>query len=471
MKQKKYFILAAAAALFAACSSDDTTIEQAQKQQAPQVPVMFDSYVNRGITRSGQAGDQTTASLQAATSDLTESEGFGVFAYYTNNNDYDLLYTPNFMYNQKVWYASSAFTYSPVKYWPNEYGSNAVSDDKDRVSFFAYAPYTPVTPATGKVEDATWGITGLNRNTSSGDPLVKYIASFDDISNSVDLCWGVYNETGWNIVQTGATQTDLVAGKPWLNVQRPADATTAQKLKFTFLHALAKLNVTIDTYADGTAAAPVSEPALTKVYVRSITFSGFASKGALNLNNVTANKPYWMDYAGTNDLVADEITFYDGRKDGKEGVTGAVATNEKVVGLNPTIISNDGNSTVGVTGTPVNLFRKYATDKYVAAEPADAVYIIPTEEEVNVTIVYDIETKDTNLPNFLSDGANYGSSIENRITKKITFTGGSKFEAGKSYTLKLHLGLNSVKFDAEVTAWTPETAQDVNLPSNTPVTP
>jgi len=472
---KKSYLILAAAALFAACSSDDspTAPEQNQAYTKGEVPVAFDSYVNRGITRAGQSGDQTTATLQAATSTLATSEGFGVFAYFTGNNPYDQLCTPNFMYNQKVWYNSTttAFEYSPIKYWPNEYGTTAISDDVDKVSFFAYAPYVQVAPQTGKVvEDATTGITGMNRNSSTGDPLVKYVASFDDISKSVDLCWGVYNETGWTIQQTSTSQSPaLVAGKPWLDVQRPDDATSAQKLKFTFLHALAKLNVTIDTYVDGTAAANLTEPALTKVYVRSISFSGMATKGALNLNNTNANKPYWMDYAGTNDLVADdEITFYDGRKDGKEGIAGALATNEKTLGLNPVIISDDGNTQNGVTGSAVNLFRKMSSTPgtYEAAGVNDAVYFIPTEEEVNVTIVYDIETKDSNLPNLISDGISYGSSIENRITKKITFTSGSKFEAGKSYTLQLHLGLNSVKFNAEVSPWTDESAQDVNLPAN-----
>ena len=194
-------------------------------------------------------------------------------------------------------------------------------------------------------------------------------------------------------------------------------------------------------------------------------------KGALNLNNGTANKAEWLDYAGTNDLVTgDELTIYDGRKDGKEGVAGAVASNEKTLGLNPVIISNDGNSTAGVTNVPVNLFGKTdpATGDAVAIGDTESVYVIPTGDAITVIIDYDVETIDANLPSLISDGTNYGSSINNVIRKTVTFGSDTHFENGKAYKLTLHLGMNSVKFTADVTGWTAANDDaDVNLPGNT----
>jgi len=453
---KKYLILFAAAVLsLAACN----------KQEAPTAPaanapaaISFDGYLNRGVaTRSGYAGLLDNTSIQA------DTIGFGVFAYYTDFNAYDDQATPNFMYNQQVTYSGDKWVYTPVKYWPNEYGTSAISDDVDKVSFFAYAPYVAVTPSTGKVDDATYGITGMNRNTASGDPILKYIGSFDP-TKSVDLCWGVAataDAAAWKIVQTNDVQDPAIAaGKPWIDVQRPLDPTDNQKLKFTFLHALSQLNVQIDADVDVNAGHENALAAGTKIYVRSISFTGLAMKGALNLNNSVADKAEWLDYAGINDLTAEDFVIYDGRKDGREGVVGAVASNEKSLGLNQVIISNDGNTQVGVTNTAVNLFQ--STD-------ADAkVYVIPVDETITVTIDYDVETVDTNLPNLLSDGVKYGSKINNKISKQVKFGEATKFENGKSYVLKLHLGMNSVKFDAAVVDWVDATAADVYLPKNQP---
>ncbi len=204
---RKVFLFAAAAAMLAACSSKD--IDTSQPDVSTQAPleegaVGFDAYTQRATTRSGQSGVMDLTALRKS--------GFGVFGYYTDNNDYEQSRTPDFMYNQKVYdntpsVATAAWMYEPVKYWPNEYGSTAVSDDNDRVSFFAYAPYVDVAPSSGKLvksqsTDDQWGITGMSRNSAAGDPLVKYIANFE-AAKRVDLMWGVCDDPLWAIVQTG----------------------------------------------------------------------------------------------------------------------------------------------------------------------------------------------------------------------------------------------------------------------------
>lgn len=456
---KKFLTLAAVAAMFAACSNDADPVQEAEIAKATEVskvPVGFDIYLNRATTRSGTAGEITTASIQTGDH---KNDGFGVFGFYTDNNDYDQMATPNFMYNQQVKYVGSKWVYEPVKYWPNEYGSKAASDDADKVSFFAYAPYVAVTPSTGKVEDATSGIAGMTRNSATGDPFIKYVVSLDP-TKSVDLLWGTVanGAESWSVFDNGngTTQT-MIVGKPWLDVQRPSGAVD-QKMKFDFKHALAKLNVDIDAFVDGTNNTNALADG-TKIYVRSITFEGLAMKGALNLNNGVADKAQWMDFGGINDLEGGEVTIFDGRKDGKEGFMGAVASNEKNTGLNPVIISNDENTTAGVTKDAVNLFAG-ATD---ATSP---VYVIPTSEDVNVTIVYDVETADANLAKYLSDGKTPGSSIENKISKENVFGATVKLENGKAYTLHIHLGMNSVKLDAVVSDWVNGVEENTYLPSN-----
>lgn len=465
---KKYLFLAVAATVFAACSNDSDPVSQAPENgknntEVANVPVTLDAYVDRATTRAGLTGETTVASLQTA------NEGFGVIAYYTDNNTYDGLTTPNFMYNQQVKYVAPNWTYTPVKYWPNEYGSNATSEEIDRVSFFAYGPYVAVNPSNGKATANTdWGITGLSRNSASGDPFVKYIASFD-ATKSVDLVWGVSDGTAWNIVESTTPQA-MTPGLPWLDVQRPKDPTTTQKLKFTFKHALTKLNVQIDAIVDAVTTPANERDDNTRIFVRSVTFEGFAMQGALNLNNTEANKPLWLSYDGANDLDnGDEVTIYDGRKDGKEGV--AAAGSEKSRGLNPELIQHTewdltaaSTMKAGVTKTPVNLFNSTVANT--------CFYVIPTNDNVKVTIVYDVETEDANLNTYLSDGKTHGSSIENKITKEINFAAATattpvyKMEAGKSYAIALHLGMNSVKFDAAVGGWGTDTNAAAELPAN-----
>ena len=501
--KKKIFFFAAAAAMMAACSSNDsldtgavTKTETTLEQGA----VGFDAYTGR----TTRAGDNGIIKTSANNSLGLQDTGFGVFGFYTDNNEYDGQTIPNFFYNEKIEYntISGKWGYEPVKYWPNEYGASAIADEADKVSYFAYAPYVTVTPGTGKVNgDTSYGITQLSRNSKTGDPYVKYISSFD-WSKNVDLLWGVVpsENTTWKTV-AGQDQT-LVAGKPWLDVERPREAlaqdAAIQRVKFQFEHATAQLNVIVDYDADAdghqeTAATDLDES--TRVYVRSVSFTGFAMKGALNLNNTEVNTPLWMSYDGESDLEpGDETVINDGRKDGREGQTSAPT--EKNPYINPALIQTKAwaSDNKGVLNKPQNLFYFPAAED-VAADMLSAiptgkvdleekeaiglgvgtaflssqdyttgdvnkamlnwpVMVIPNGDEMTITITYDVETVDSKLANKLSDGSTLGSSIENKITKTITFQGAKNYlEAGKKYIVKLHLGLNSVKFDAEVSEW------------------
>lgn len=466
---KKYFILAVAALTFAACSNEDAiVVEQAAEQQG-EVPVAFDSYVNRATTRAGYTGTISNAGT------LQTTPGFGVFAFYTDADSYDQSFTPNFMYNQNVEYASTSWQYTPVKYWPNEFGSGALSDDKDKVSFFAYAPYVEVKASTGKATaDDTWGIVGMKNNSAAGDPMVKYISTFWT-DKQVDLLWGTVASTSvsWALKNTG--NQDLTLGMPWLNVQHPQATSTnwaaAQKVKFDFKHALAWLNVQVDTKADGDVLQ--SPAANTKVFIRSVSFEGFDTKGALNLNNAEPNTALWYNF----DCLAElnngaEVTIKDGRKDGKEGLTPAT---KEYVGINPTLVQSAvwGSTTAGVTGTTVNLFCK--ENGTAPEEKSYPIFVIPNGDKLKVTIEYDVLTKDDNLSGILNDGETHGSVVKNVITRYITASGEGDVDPaggdiilknGKKYTINLHLGLNSVQFDADVTGWTSGDDGGADLPQN-----
>lgn len=396
MKQMKFTIYAIATLLLMGCAQMEESAEPKGSGAQSADVVGFDVYTQRS-TRSGTTGDVATDNLKTGSH---SADGFGVFAYYTGEGNYSLDFTPNFMYNQQVKYNSSAsrFTYEPQKYWPNE--------ENHHVSFFAYAPWVDVTASTGAAADQTYGITGMTKNNATGDPLIHYVAT-TDLSKGVDLCWNR---------QLNQTKSD-------------------NTVNFSLAHALSKLNVTVETIIDVDAN--------TKIYIRSITFSGFTMKGSLNLNSATAQ---WTGYEKGGPLNKDAVTFYDGRRDGREGYM--ADDSELPAGINPDLVQstlwNDASPKPGVTNSARNLFS--------SASAADPAYVIPTGDPVDITIEYDIETADPKLKGyFLSDGKTNGTSIANRITKTNVLT---SLEAGKSYIINLNLGLTDVTFDAtSVSTW------------------
>ncbi len=439
---RKYLILLALAAALVGCAKDSEMADDSAKavknntKTVAKQPVLFGAYINRATTRAGEPGVLVTSNADTSAGEINlQDTGFGVFAYYTDDDLYSSIYQPNFMYNTKV--SGAGWDYSPLRYWPNEFGSDASSVGVDRLSFFAYAPHVDVTPSTGLVTgDNTYGIVGLSRNAATGDPWVKYYASLDP-SKQVDCCWGV----------------DKTTGKPIIDLTKQG---VSEKVEFAFNHALAALNVQIDAAIDQLNPGGTLD-ANTKIYVRSVTFEGFVTKGAFNLNT---DKATWYDLAGANYIDGGSVTIFDGRTNGKEGQSESV--NEAPLGLNPVIVQSQpysGTPTAGVTPTAVNLFNASATAP---------LYVIPSGQPLNVTIVYDVETKNPDLTTKLSDGETYGTSVENKITKTIKLGEENlKLEAGKLYTVNLHLGMTSVKFDATVSEWDESTdSAETYLPDN-----
>ena len=150
---------------------------------------------------AGFAQDATKASGEKAS--LANNDKIGVFACYTGDIPYNLTsVSPDFMYNQEVTYNESNWTYSPVKYWPN--------NDSERISFFSYYPYISSEAALA----ATDGIIGFSNANAKGDP------------------WLVFK------LPKGApaTQTDLMYGTPRIDVQKQS---VSDKVSFTLNHALA----------------------------------------------------------------------------------------------------------------------------------------------------------------------------------------------------------------------------------------
>ena len=529
---KKLFLFAAAAAMMTACSETEVLENAASLSEISEAPVTFDVYTQRNVTRGGVAGTNDNDNIGA--------RGFGVFGYWTKGTEYSANATPNFMYNQKVYTSESPATpetlwsYEPVKYWPNEFGSAAISDEVDRVSFFAYAPWTEFEPTTGQVKvdeskfeepadipypdelitdeekaafkeayieqaKQDWinllqkkNIISVNKNTATGDPIIKYYVDTDP-ATSVDLLWGVAAEDAEDnytaIGGNNANNVKINAGKPFIDLTKPNNPIE-DKLLFNLKHALAKIKVTIDYIADDftpKAGNTLDEEDRveinakeTRIFVRSFTMSGFATKGSLNLNNTVAGEPLWKDEDGVKELnFSKPVTFLDGRKDDHEGVKTGEVKSEDPQGLNPELIQKyavmDKDEETGVTtwpedqnpGVQMDPVLLFGGKAEIAEEEDGFFYVIPRNsgEPVDVTIAYDVETIDAALPGKLADDETHGISIPNVITKENIFKD-LDIKAGYQYEINIHLGMTSVKISATVKPWEKQDAVDVNLPSN-----
>ena len=415
---KKVLFFAAVAALTLASCAKIAPVEVLEED----VAIGFSAYSGNAVTKAGTAGEMTTTSLQ--------STGFGVFAYQTTG-DYSSSATPNFMYNTKV--STSAWTYSPIKYWPNQIQAGntdsqpATAYQADKVSFFAYAPHVAATASTGAVTGGTdEGITALTSNDTAGDPKVTYKVSAD-LDKQVDLLWAVSNGATWTNV-AGTTNTPT-SGKPYLNLQKPKIGTA---IHFYFKHALAQINLQAVAAYNQVAAGGTAQNGV-KITISEVVLSvpGMTQTATLNLNNTTANAPLWENASGSTDLTLT-VTGNNLNPDLKDGGAKKAAQQPD-----------------GVTDTPDDVI---VDGKYYTIIPKTG-----SDVTVNVKVTYYVTTDDTDL----KDGY---SRVENVISKDVTFTGG--FAAGTKNTIKMILGISEVKFEAEVSDWADGTSADINLPIN-----
>ena len=292
---KKIMILAAAAALALVSCAKVETIQNTNDENA----IVFGAY-------SGKVTETKLAAL--TTSTLTS---FGVYAYYTDGADWSASATPNFMFNQSVTGShAGGFTYSPLKYWPNE--------TSDKLSFFAYAPY--MTMSNGIEEDS--------ENTDTGAPTIKYTMPALE-ANQVDLLWAT----------------------PLKNQQRDTYGNNG-KVAFVFNHALAKIEVKVRYLLEsinagsttGSALAAVTTVTLNEVHITG-PFGG--ASGTLNLETGV-----WSDVTLDDDNVTYSTT----------GLTQNVTnSNAAVTGINPAIILP--NSTADpAAGYDVEVTVKYTVE-------------------------------------------------------------------------------------------------------------
>ena len=313
-------LAAVAALVLSACAKIETETPSAEPEA-----ISFGVYTPKSVATKvgGQAGTLTNLTLGKS-----DGSGFGVFAYYSDNstngatNDYTPApsnFYPNFMWNTNVKgngngsAAATAWTYSPVKYWPNEYVSTVTDQGIDKITFFAYAPWVSADKSTGKVGSETEGITTLSNNDTTGDPTLTFVVP-TNAAEQVDVLY--------------ADKTNL------MNLIKPDDNDPVQ---FTFKHALTSIAFRVQTFING-----VND-------VNNLTDEGAAVDGA---TTVTLKEVYFggasVYPSGTLNIATGEWTpaAAASKTFSKTGLTQNVTkTKADVTGFGPIMIIPNGAST------------------------------------------------------------------------------------------------------------------------------
>ena len=438
---------------------------------------------NIGATKDTRATLPDTKG-ELTTERLKETTGFGVFTYYSEDKEYPLKGDNtdkpfNFMFNQQVNWDTDHWTYSPLKYWPND---NQPADNKGAtgsvdhsyLSFFAYAPYTPYrettteTNTTDAAADSDDGIVKITSNdTETGQSYLTYRMSAErpfEVDNNVDLLWAMRPNL-WKTMDEKEQNEDgseTVTHPGYVNGQ----------VKFNFKHALAKFTICVQGLFDRTSTADQSKDypddvdPNTRILVESVDFSGspLMTQGNMYLvphtststsdddsNGKTLNAyPYWElrkldgeDAKPTPLLIKDfdingdiRDAYYDpsekhyDRDYFHKGATADADSTEAMFKELPK----------GVTHKEVSLFND--EDHYCLVIPNKDYIEGNSDEAMTVRIVYHVITYD---PNLKFNSTPYCSIVRNAIT--ATFSDDFVFEPNKKYKLRLLLGLTTVKFE------------------------
>lgn len=239
---KKFFmgIAAMAALTLVSCSSDDlnSLSDNSSKNEA----ISFDGYLGRSaVSVNGTRGSVETI-------DKLKTDGFGVFGNYSEESEGTKpVYGANWFDNVKVTCPSSAWTYSPLKFWATQ----------GHIDFLAYAPY-----------DSKYD----NKVTKDNQKLDFSVDS--DIKNQKDLLYA-------NAV--GKTKDKI--------------SSTGNKVKFLFAHALSKLGYKVKLSGNYSSNATFKLTKITLAGSPNGATPAFYTSGKIDLSKTNTASDLWSDYA------------------------------------------------------------------------------------------------------------------------------------------------------------------------------
>ena len=322
MKKNLFGWLAMAAMLVGTgCSTDEVV-----NDYSPENAIQFGTYVGRDAQSRVSVTDIRV--LEEATF------GFGVFANYSTNNGVAL--TPNIINNTKVTWSGSAWTYSPVKYWPN--------NGTDQVTFWAYGPW--------------------NTGNTNKEAIAPHFAISDG--------------------------TDYVATNPVSHKKTTVDDVN-DKVMLTFKHMMSKVGFKVEAIVDeleneDKANGKVDESSdetrtdidsNTKIVVTQVTLSGdLVTSGTYTYGDVPSSDPVRQDWnLNSNSATSETYTLTSADLKSPTDVT-YYTKNDVTEKINGQVVTN--------ASAQLN-----DNDEYLM--------LIPQEATINITVHYSVITQDSNL--------------------------------------------------------------------------
>ena len=268
----KYIVTIIGLICLLSCTSEETTRTAGSQQH----PIAFNAAYTVQPTRSSEAF--------TATKGIPVGQSMGVYAYLhnteTRNYSADI---PNFMFNQQATSQDDAepFSYTPLKYWPN--------DENSKVSFIAYFPYSNGTADDGTNHDvASTGITPLLENNGTGLPTFNFTVK-DNVDDQVDF---LVSEVVPNLPKTRDTEGD--PHQPF------NDLTIYDRVPFLFKHMTAKVEFRI--VADAEIRNDIVSFKLTALSVSNLLKSGTLTPAYAPATGTTS-------YEWSNRATSQDYTF------------------------------------------------------------------------------------------------------------------------------------------------------------------
>ena len=194
----------------------------------------------------------------------------------------------------------------------------------------------------------------LNKNSSTGNPEITYIAS-TDLDKQEDILWGTRSN-----------------GMPYINETKPSDGL----VHWHFKHALAKIVPTISStlytqpYTTITPYSDVSQGIdyiQTKYLIKSVTISNANKQATLSLQNSVASTPEWSNkngslgylldselnddikYAQTAGQTQNQINMNNWNKNGVYTTTMPLLPEGKYLTIIPKLAAENGNLKISIT--------------------------------------------------------------------------------------------------------------------------
>lgn len=383
MKQNYFIGLIACAALtMTGCSNDEINVpQQSQGNNA----IEFSTYLGRNA--QGSRGTETNdASIKS------ENGGFGVLAYYTEQNNFADANNnkPNFMWNQKVTHNGTNWEYTPIKYWPTKVG--------DKVSFFAYAPYVENGNDKGIV---------LSGNSATGAPTAT-ITLPDDLSQTIDFVAAVQmNKSAANNNVSFNLKHEMTRVKVQAKLDKLVyDANDAKKRTFVVIRDV-KFNDKVQFYKSGTYTFSTDD-SKRGTWTHATNASTYTLDfGALNTELIQADGAHSGDYmTGVNGVKLVDTTAKDLFKN-KEYLYLIPVPVKDGDGLTATIdydiVTEDSQLVAGYSCTSATKTVSFPAGAFQQGKSYNYTFIIKLDEIVlNATVKdWDIvpdKDKDINVP-------------------------------------------------------------------------